>query len=90
MKVHYFFTINITNYNSVICKRRCKTQSYQVKQPTENPNMNLALEAYSIVLVKTVMTNKDKGGDKRSPCRRPSEAKKNLVGEPLTRTAKDV
>jgi len=57
--------------------------------PTESSEISLAVDAVSIILVKTSRLNKNKRGDTGSLCRSPLEVEKNSVGEPLARTAKE-
>jgi len=56
----------------------------------EKPEMTPALDAVSIILVRTSITSTNRRGDKGSPWCNPLEAKKKYVGDPLIRIAKDV
>ena len=59
-------------------------------RPTENPDRRPTEVATSNILVKTFMTNKNTRGEIGPPWRRPLEAEKKSVGEPLASIAKEV
>jgi len=73
-------------------KKRCETFISSTFEPDllkQKPDINHALEAAQIILVRTSITNKNSKGDKGSPCHNPLDAEKKYVGDPLTKTAKD-
>jgi len=57
--------------------------------PTVKPDKRPSLEAASIILVSTSMTNNKRRGERGSPWRSPLKGTKKSVGDPLTRTAKE-
>ena len=71
--------------------KRCETLiAIEFDLPTENPDVRPLLEIDSIIVVKTSITNKKRSWDEGSSWRSPLEAKKNLIGDPLTRTTIEV